>query len=258
VYDLKALRPRKLGPKVRIGKKSDGGYVLLEEQVKRTTTLLSFGVASDWSFEEEFHACKPGVFIKMFDYSTSFGLILARLAAKTVKFQWAKAAHYAAAARSYRAFIGGHPNVEFRKKFLGLTDTGRDVSFGSVVANTPEGELYVKLDVEGAEYDLLPEIVRHADRVVGLAIEFHDLDTRAAEFATVMRLLDARFHIVHLHGNNYAPLIHGTKLPAALEMTLANKSISGPTPAEDRAVYPVAGLDYPNDPSKPDYLLDFS
>jgi hypothetical protein len=263
VYDLNAVRPALFESKVRLGKDSDGGYVLTAGQVGATRTLLSFGVATDWSFEEDFFRRRPGLAVRMFDHSISFPLILVKLASKLAKLDFRKARHYAEASLRYVSFIVLNDSVAFHRKFLGLRDTPRDVSFGSVLrllggAPPAPGSVFVKLDIEGGEYDLLPEIARHADAINGMAIEFHDLGRMGGRMEEAMRMLGERFAVAHVHGNNFTGLVPGTALPLSLEVTLVNRALAGAGLRPDPGPFPRPGLDHPNDPAKGDYQLNFS
>ena len=55
---------------VRVGRNYDGGYVISESLIKRSSALLSFGINDDWSFEEDFcKRCKVKCY--GFDFSIS-------------------------------------------------------------------------------------------------------------------------------------------------------------------------------------------
>ncbi len=263
MYDINVLRPETFDTKVRLGKKSDGGYVLLREQVAATRVLLSFGVATDWSFEEAFFRSRPGLSVRMFDYSISFPLILLKLASKLAKLDFRKASHYVQAAVRYVAFIVLNETVVFHKKFLAPREGPRDVTFGQVLrlagaaAAAPMG-VFVKLDVEGGEYDLLPLIASHAGAINGMAIEFHDLDRMGGRMEEAIRALAPDFAVAHVHGNNYTGLVPGTALPLSLEVTLVNRAFHAGAGPRDPGPFPHPGLDHPNDPEKEDYQLKFS
>ncbi len=250
------------GEKVRIGKDSDGGYVLLRRQVSDTALLLSFGVATDWSFEEHFSRENPSIRIQMYDYSTSFGRIVATALAKTAKLDLVKAGHYFEAMIRYIAFISANPRVALKRQFLATADGAKTVSFDTIMASvirsgvTPES-VFVKLDIEGSEYDVLDAVARHGRYINGLAIEFHDLDRQGGRLDEAMRLLRRDFHVVHVHGNNYCPLIPATPLPTALEVTLVRKSAPDEDLPADPATFPLAGLDFPNHPDRIDFPLNF-
>lgn len=78
-----------------------------------------------------------------------------------------------------------------------------------------EGSLVMKLDIEGAEWDLfasLPEaIIKRFQQIV---VEFHHLGQQARHglyLKAIQNILKAGFVVAHLHGNN---IIHPTQLLA--------------------------------------------
>ena len=262
MYDIRLLRPVKAGPKVRLGKLSDGGYVLLREQIAGTKILLSFGVATDWSFEEHFARENTSVEILMYDYSTSLPMIGATMIVKLLKFDFPKAGHYLRAATRYLSFISPGRRARLTGKYLALDDTAQTVRFdtimlGLVRSGISPGSIFVKLDIEGAEYRVLESIIRHSEFINGLAIEFHELDPMGSRLNELMHCLKKNFHVAHVHGNNYSPLISSTDLPVALEVTFVHKRMVGEELSPDDTVYPIPGLDYPNHPDRIDYPLHF-
>jgi hypothetical protein len=263
MYDLNRLRPSRFASKVRLGKDSDGGYVLLREHVESTRVLLSFGVATDWSFEEDFFRRKRGLAVLMFDASISFPLIFVKLASKLAKFDIPKALHYAGAALHYVSFIVLNPTVTFHRKFLAAATGRRDVTFDDVLripgpdAIGPHGA-FVKLDIEGGEYDLLPAIARHAPLINGLVVELHDLDRMGRRMEEVMEALSADFVVSHVHANNYTGFVPDTRLPVTLEVTLVNRALAPAELLPDPGPFPDPVLDRPCDPAREDYLLNFS
>jgi hypothetical protein len=112
------------------------------------------------------------------------------------------------------------------------------------------------MDIEGAEYRVLPELLASADRIDGMAIEFHDCDLMAAHVDALLDRLKQHFVVVHVHGNNYGPLISGSTCPRVLEISLLNRRLVDPTELTrpNRSRYPI-GLDQPNRPDRPDYAL---
>ncbi len=90
----------------------------------------------------------------------------------------------------------------------------------------PEGaNLFIKMDIEGAEYDVLRDIIESGDSILGFAFEFHDLDSRWEEFTNAMTLLMQQYAVVHIHGNNYRGLVPGTSIPSVVEVSFVNKSL---------------------------------
>ena len=51
---LNFLKPIIVKNLFRLGRKEDGGYVVDKDVIKKSDTLLSFGLGSDWSFETDY------------------------------------------------------------------------------------------------------------------------------------------------------------------------------------------------------------
>ncbi len=264
MYDVRKLRPVRVGPKVRIGREADGGYVLPPLVIGRTRLLLSFGVATEWSFEEEFSKRNPAAGIYMYDYSTFLPTIVATMLVKVLKWDFPKVRHYWTAAVKYLSFLLGHPRVRFVRKYLDASDSKRAATFSAIMSGigggNPPGPLsvFVKMDIEGAEYRVIPSMLGYADVINGMAIEFHELGKHGGLFDGIIAMLQQHFAVIHVHANNYSPLIAGTSLPEALEITLLHKDLIPSPPTPDESSYPIAGLDFPNDPSRTDHRLIFS
>jgi hypothetical protein len=153
----------------------------------------------------------------------------------------------------YRTFFG-HEATHFRERIHDRKDD-TSVDIATVFERAGTGKVFVKMDIEGAEYRVLDDVLSFADRVLGFAIEFHDTGPLRLVFERSMAAARRRFEIVHVHANNFAaPYRDG--LPEALEITLARKDLVGT--ASRRAELPLPELDQPNDPRHPDYRLTFA
>jgi hypothetical protein len=117
--------------------------------------------------------------------------------------------------------------------------------------------MFVKMDIEGGEYELISEIVVRESAspgtFAGLCIEFHDIRTRESEFLSLVSDLLKHFAIIHLHANNCVVL--SSDFPDVLEITFAPKV---DTSTSRVLKLPNTALDAPTDPSAPDYSLHFS
>jgi hypothetical protein len=139
----------------------------------------------------------------------------------------------------------------------GVEDRHRDITIKEVVASFPlKRGIFVKMDVEGAEYELLPEVVSAAetkpDLFSGMCIEFHDVNRHEAEFHQLLRGLLDTFVVVHIHANNCVAL--ESDFPQVVEISLARKM---KLKIKSVGVLPNPSLDFPNDPSRPEYHLVF-
>jgi hypothetical protein len=185
------------------------------------------------------------------------GLVRARR--WTVRSQWREARVHLDLARSLARFFDGRAH-HFVPKYFEPADSATSVSWPSLGARYGFGgaggcDIFLKMDIEGAEYRTLEGVLRDADRIAGAAVEFHDLDSQWDRFAALMDAMQGPFAVAHLHGNNCAPLVAGSATPTVVEVSFVNRRLLGAAPRPSPREYPVPGLDMPNEPSLPDYPL---
>ena len=63
----KLLKPKKKYKLVRLGGLHDGGYLIGENSLKNTETLITFGIEDNWQFEKEFKIININSKIKCYD-----------------------------------------------------------------------------------------------------------------------------------------------------------------------------------------------
>ena len=281
-FSLRPFRPRRLSDLIRLGRDFDGGYVLNERIISRTRYLLSFGINDDWSFEFAFRTRNQAAQILCFDHTVSKAafreqsinalnqILSARfiLGALTLNFSGVRNKVRALqrslrlqsdfssffSSKSIRLFSMGVSNSS-SSKFLSI-----DQIFQLIPSNERELEnsVFLKMDIEQSEFRVFPELLRFAKCLNGLVIEFHDLDMLWLNFVEVMNLMKPIFEITHMHGNNFGDLIPNSQTPKLLEVTFLKRSLIGEDESTTRKdVYPISGLDQPNDRSREDYSLSF-
>jgi hypothetical protein len=136
-------------------------------------------------------------------------------------------------------------------------DRKRDVSIQKCFRNFPSREaVFLKMDIEGGEYDLLPDIIASAKsgqrKFSGMCIEFHEIDSREKEFLHLITELQSEFRIVHLHANNCVDIVGD--FPSVIEVSFAPTHMVG----QERVLeLPRQHCDWPNDGSREDYHLVF-
>ena len=101
---------------------------------------------------------------------------------------------------------------------------------------------------------IIDDIVKYSDKIVGMAIEFHETDPLRLVFNNAIRKLQDIFELVHIHPNNYGA-ISSDGLPEVLEVTFIIKEMC--SRKHKRVYFPLQGLDQPNDPHKEDYRMRF-
>src|SRR6202000_2111234 len=117
-------------------------------------------------------------------------------------------------------------------------------------------QVFVKMDIEGGEYRVLDDLLRHSKNVVAMAIEFHDVDILPGMFNSLVEKIKRDFYIVHIHGNNLGGMAP-FNFPIAPEISFLNKRFFKSPPPPSCLTYPVAGLDDPNYLGYPDFAFEF-
>lgn len=225
-YDVTSAR------KMRIGAPYDGGYIMLD-MLQPRQTVFSFGLSLNILYE--FDLAMRGHRLFMFDHTID-GLVMA------------------------------HPGFHWFKEGLGATDdpAGLLFSLDHHLQRVPAQEdgMVLKIDVEGAEWDVLaampPATLRRFDQIV---LELHDFRRLGepewrARASAGLRKLTQSFTIHHVHANNYAPVVvlDGWPVADVVEISLVRTELVTRSPSS--ALLPTY-LDAANDPRRPDLPLWF-
>ena len=262
---LRAYRPRVFPDLRRYGNACDGGYVIPRSIIDASDCLLSLGVEADWSFEEAVRAAKPSIRITCVDGTSGPEQIAARL-----RRDLSKAARQMRVAKFLRLWRERHKPEQFRAFFavheflplmvaarIGPGTTTLPDLINHVRAGDPGRRVFVKIDIEGAEYDVLAQSRGQWEGITGFAIEFHGLGSRWQQFRCSMDALCERFFVAHVHGNNNDGYVPGTGVPQTLEVTFASRGLYAMVPPPSMTTYPIPGLDAPNRIRRPDMPIRF-
>jgi hypothetical protein len=136
----------------------------------------------------------------------------------------------------------------------------------------------MKVDVEGAEWDILPmwsigELVKldqliiefhfiHAEPPSGLSPYFSNfyqtqMDKINRQLFTKYRMIIGRlnraFRLFHVHVNNSLPpvVVGGLRVPPLVECSFVNRDLV-PWATYSEETFPIRGLDFPNKPDRPE------
>ena len=229
---------------VRIGRDYDGGYLVSQSDVEQSDLLISLGIWKDWSFEEDFLSRKE-VELYAYDASISETFFLMRFLGSLIKVN--RPHRQLRLYLSYRRFFS-QKKVHHIKKFVGLNTASKShCTFLEALNATDHKNIFLKVDVEGSEYRFLDDLVAHADRISGLAIEFHDCDIH---LKTIEKFInDFGLKLVHAHANNGGHIRSDDGLPLVMELTFSKYA---DTFTSTRLPHQ---LDMPNNRKKPEVEL---
>jgi hypothetical protein len=270
--------------KIRLGSKSDGGYVMSSIVLDNCSSLLTYGVGGDTSYESDFDS-KYNKPVYMFDHTIGHN-------------NWDRGnLHFR------NEGLGNDPNNKEKAKslfdnilsskekllssFNNLNDSRDSVNELKQVLETNQslvkqlsdslslkspkehynqynlqGDILLKIDTEGAEFDyfLNEDIDDLSSFVAGIILEVHWIDQEPIrnKFISMMEKINKHFVVTHVHGNNWGGEFEyeGHKVPRVPEFSFVNKKyLSTYTP--DNQDYPIQGLDYPNNPNLSECDLSF-
>ena len=233
---IKIFQPLEIADvkKIRIGKISDGGYVLLDN-FNNIKVAYSFGISHEISFDKGLAERNIDVF--MYDHTIS------ELPYKNPRFHWKKIG-----LTGKKDSINSYNNLKTLEELIIENN------------HLHETNMILKIDIESHEWGVfqtLPtSILLQFKYIVG---EFHLNNKNKYLYLNILKKINKTHQIIHLHCNNcYNSLINfnGIYICSLLEITYIRKK--GNIFNKLNSSFPINGLDYKNCPDKPqiDYILN--
>jgi hypothetical protein len=216
---------------VRLGKRNDGGYVMLENLL-RGGIAYSVGIGTDASWD--LAMARQGYEVHQYDHTVSDS-------------------------------PEKHPALHFHQ--LGVCPTGEPTpSMQSIDTlleqngHAARQDIVLKIDIEGGEWGVFSSLPESALRAFSqIAVEFHwlhllDEDEQYETARKALSKLHTHFAPVHLHANNHLGLfvMGGVPVPGVLEVTYVRRDLV--TTELSRRTFPTA-IDEPNNPSLSEIFL---
>ena len=174
---------------IRVGGAGDGGYVM--HDALDVSAALSFGVGRDISWDRAVAA--RGVTVHAFDHTV-------------------------------RGLPEGAPGVVFHREGLGAHPGCLPLA-AHIQRTCPPGDILLKIDIEGAEWEaLIDEDLTRCSQVI---LELHGIETAvASELAqTLLESLRVTHAPVHIHANNYDSVFRVDRywFPSTVEVTYVRR-----------------------------------
>jgi len=217
---------------VRLGKRHDGGYVVPKKAIEASDILMGYGIANDISFERDFteRFNKP-----------SYGFDCGVENIKT-----------------------GNPDCHFFNECIGTSDYlyKNQISSGKISTFFKQlqrlelinKKILIKMDIEGAEYVVIDDILKNSNNITGIIIEIHNRNGKNnKKVIKLLSSLENSFVLVHVHGNNSCCgcKTNGFPIPCVIELTYINKNLISSYHISNNQKHPLP-IDEPNNSKRPD------
>jgi hypothetical protein len=259
--NLNYLRPFKIGALFRIGDKADGGYVVPCSQFKNIDCIISLGLGDNFSFESHALKLNRKLNIAIYDHTINYSYFFFKIYKSIKRIFYFKSNLFSIYNRiviliRYFLFFKKINIIHFKNKVTDNPKKINEVDLSSIILKESKKKILLKIDIEGDEYKILNSIKSYKNIIHILIVEFHNLDKKRILFKKYILSLKNFFNIVHIHGNNSAPLCLDN-LPSVLELTFVNKKIYKLNKKIYLKSFPIKNLDFPNFNLKEDYSLNF-
>jgi len=283
-YTIKSLKPKVVNDLIRVGNiETDGGYLLSRRQLALTKVLIGLGINYDWTFEKHFKSLQPDAKIYCYDFSVGPSIflkgsflavvdifspstyfdILNRKKKTTTVFRrpFMELQTYF----SFNDFFNAKKNNFFYQKgisderseqFITASEMFNDVDHFDKL---PDNSVFIKIDIEGSEYDILEEVISHSSKINGMVMEFHNTKQLWYEFKYLIDKILVDFEVIHIHGNNCCGYIPDTSIPNFIELSFIKRELltASELSQSNNLTYPLASLDKPCIKRKKDLTLGF-
>lgn len=226
---LKMRKPTDNKQFVRLGKKYDGGYVLLDDFAE-DMKVYSFGINNDVSFDKDL--AERGLQIYMYDHTIT-------------------------------GLPQQHANFHFYKTGISHIDEPENskLSMKTLISNNGDlgnNRLILKMDVEGAEWEFLENTPSEIlNQFLQITFELHRLTDIAhkEQIINCLNKLNMTHQAVWIHANNFGHIERaedGLEIPAYIEITYLNKAVY--QTESGSCNFPLA-IDMPDSPGIEEYIL---
>jgi hypothetical protein len=223
--------------KIRIGRKNDGGYILLDNLNSiQNKIVYSIGINNECSFDLDM--AEKGFQIFMYDHTIK----------KLPLF---------------------HKNFHWKK--IGLSGVSNNINLYTledlikINNHTNENNMILKIDCDLCEFDSLlntPDYI--LDKFEQIVIEFHFYNKNEYKnYINLLRKINRLFQSIHIHYNNFDDIVlkyfsdkDRSVVHKTPEITYVNKKKYKFN--EDLDYYPIKNLDYPNSKNKKEIEIGYA
>ena len=255
----KFLKPYhiKLSNLIRIGPKTDGGYIIDKRVLNKTNILITCGLNDDWEFEKSFLKKKPTTQITTFDHTVNQDFWIKRFKKDIISFLLLRKLRIIKILDifkyiNYRLFFLKNKK-HYIKKIVFKKKNEKEITISTILENYEK--VFLKIDIEGDEYKILNDIKKNSKKIIFLVIEFHDLHKNIHKIKKFLKGLDLK--IIHIHANNYGGIDEYSN-PKVIELSLLNTKKIKVNNVFSKRKYPIVNLDYKNFKRRDEIKIKFN
>ena len=230
---------------IRIGPKTDGGYIIDKRVLNKIRILVTCGLNDDWEFERNFSKKKPHTQIIAFDHTVNQNFWIKRFKKDIISLLLFRKLRISKILDifkfiDYKFFFKGNKK-HYIKKIVFKKKNNKEVTISEILKNYHE--VFLKIDIEGDEYKILNDIKINSKKINFLVIELHNIHRNINKIKKFLEKLDLK--IIHIHANNYGGVDkYGD--PKVIELSLLNTKKVKVDNVLSKKNYPIVGLDYKN------------
>lgn len=176
---LNFLCPIKTANLARFGEKLDGGYVVDSKMMMNTNTLITFGLGPNWKFELEYLSLNKNNKVHIYDHTVSSYPYIKKIIKYLRRFITFRTNLEGLIIpikilNSFRNFLN-NKRVKFFKENISYPMLNSiDADIDKVFSRIDDTEnVILKCDIEGSEYDIIDQIIKHSNKINMLVFEFH-------------------------------------------------------------------------------------
>ena len=230
---------------IRIGPKTDGGYVVDKRILGKNKILVTCGLNDDWEFEKDFIRKNGDVSIIAFDHTVNNEFWIKRFKKDFISLLLLKKLRLSKILDvfkylDYLLFFRKN-KIHYEKKIVNKSKNNKQESISDILK--PLNDIVLKVDIEGDEYKILNDIKKNSKKIIFLIIEFHDVNKHINKIKNFLKNLDLK--IIHIHANNYGGIDkYGN--PKVIELSLLNTKEVKVNNVFSKKQYPILNLDFKN------------
>lgn len=204
------LKPDYTYDLLRIGRSNDGGYLVGKRSILNSDNLISFGIYDDWSFEKSFVKKNKNVSVTCYDDQLNF-IWLVKNVLRYFKNIYKKNNFFIFFQKLF--VLVDYFFVRKKMNFIKKKIVSNDLK----VLSINKKNIFLKVDIEGNEYQILKDILDLEWKLTALVIEFHDIHLHLDELQLFLKQLKY-LKLIHIHPNNYG-IIDNKGDPTIIELS---------------------------------------